>query len=208
MELQEKKHIITIGGMLGSGKSSTAQLVAERLNYTHYSAGDVMRQLGKEQGIDDIRAFNIASEGKKKFDYEVDERTKLIGKTETNVVFDSHMAWRFIPNSFKVFLNLDETAAAERILAGMTPERRSSEEVPDSVAGYAGLLKERKASNVRRYVDLYQVNPYAPELYDFVVETSQHSLSEVADIVIDAYNAWLGYHSDCKSARFLLQSLA
>ena len=186
-----KKHIITISGSLGSGKSSTARKISERLNYKHYSAGEVMRQLGKEQGIDDIRAFNLSIENKQDFDFQVDERTKLIGETEENVVFDGHMVGHFIPNSFKVFLSLDEVKAAERILAGMTPERRDSEHVSDSPAEYALLLRERKDSNVRRYRDLYQVNPYLPELYDLVIDTDNYSLEEVVEMILDAYDDWL-----------------
>jgi len=35
-----KKHIITITGLPGSGKSSTADEVARTLNYTRFSGGD------------------------------------------------------------------------------------------------------------------------------------------------------------------------
>lgn len=190
MEVRDKKHIITIGGMLGSGKSSTAKLVAERLSYRHYSAGDVMRQLGKEQGIKDIRAFNLASEGKKDFDYHVDERTKLIGETDDRLVFDGHMAWRFIPQSFRVFLHLDETIAAIRILNNMDESRRVSEHISGDTDEYADFLRERKASNMRRYADLYETNPYVEKHYSFVVDTSQFSLDEVSGIIIDAYHKW------------------
>ena len=186
-----KKHIITISGLLGSGKSSTARKISERLNSKHYSAGEVMRQLGKEQGIDDVRAFNLSIENKQDFDFQVDERTKLIGETEENVVFDGHMVGHFIPDSFRVFLSLDEVKAAERILAGMTPERRDSEHVSDSPAEYALLLRERKDSNVRRYRDLYQVDPYLPELYDLVIDTDNHSLEEVVEMILGAYDDWL-----------------
>ncbi len=191
MEVQDKKHIITIGGMLGSGKSSTAKLVAKRLDYRHYSAGDVMRQLGKEQGIEDIRTFNLASEGKKDVDYQIDERTKLIGETEDRLVFDGHMAWRFIPQSFRVFLHLDESIASVRILNNIDEFRRASEHISGDTDEYADLLRERKASNMRRYAELYQTNPYMEKHYDLVVDTSQYDLDEVSNIIIEAYSKWL-----------------
>lgn len=190
MEVRDKKHIITVGGMLGSGKSSTAKLVAKHLGYQHYSAGDVMRQIGKEQGIEDIRTFNLASEGKKDFDHQVDERTKLIGETEDRLVFDGHMAWRFIPQSFRVFLHLDENLAAARILNSMDEFRRASEHISGDTNEYASLLRERKASNIRRYSELYQTNPYVEKHYDFVVDTSQHDLNEVSNMIIEAYYEW------------------
>lgn len=187
----EKKHIITIGGLLGSGKSSAARLVAEKLAYTHYSAGDLMRQLAKENGYDDIRDFNLASEGTTSADDQVDERTRQIGETGSNIVFDGHMSWRFIPGSFKVFLTLDSQMAAERILGSMTPERKASEHVTDDASAYAKLLDERKSSNVRRYEALYGVDPYRPDYYDCVIDTRDSDLEEVAEKIINAYELWL-----------------
>ncbi len=46
-----KKQIITIAGSLGSGKSSTANRVAEILRYTRSSTGDFMRAIANERGI-------------------------------------------------------------------------------------------------------------------------------------------------------------
>lgn len=187
-----KKQIITIAGMLGSGKSSTAKLVAERLGYTHYSVGDLMRQLGKEQGIEDIRTFNLASEGKRDFDHQVDERTKHIGENEDEVVFDGHMSWHFVPRAFKVFLDVDPLVAARRVLNGMDANRRVSEHIPESPEEYAELLEERRQSNMRRWKELYDVDPYNPELFDLVINTAEKSLDEVVEEVVSSYRRWLG----------------
>ena len=187
-----KKQIITIAGMLGSGKSSTAKQVAAELNFTHYSAGDLMRQIGKEQGIEDIRAFNLASEGKKDFDLQVDERTKKLGEDDEKIVFDGHMSWHFVPQSFRVFLDIDPLIAAQRVLAGMDHNRRVSEHIPDSPEEYAALLEERRQSNMRRYRQLYDVNPYSPEHFDLVISTESNSLEDVVKEVIEKYRIWLG----------------
>jgi len=186
-----KKQIITIAGMLGSGKSSTAKEVAARLDFTHYSGGDLMRQIGKEQGIEDIRAFNLASEGKRDFDHQVDERTRQIGENEDRVVFDGHMSWHFVPQAFKVFLDVDPLIAAQRVLDGMDHNRRVSEHIPESPEEYAELLEERRQSNMRRWKELYDVDPYNPELYDLVINTAEKSLEEVVEEVVSKYRSWL-----------------
>jgi len=41
----KRKHIITISGRPGSGKSTTADKVAELLGYTRHSSGDMVRQI-------------------------------------------------------------------------------------------------------------------------------------------------------------------
>ena len=43
-----KKEIITIAGANGSGKSSTAKKLALQLKFKHFSSGDFMRQIARE----------------------------------------------------------------------------------------------------------------------------------------------------------------
>src|ERR1035437_2410244 len=109
-----KKHIITIAGKLGSGKSSTAKMVAEILNYKHYSTGDFMRSIADEKGIPLVK-FNKIAENDPSIDKILDDRNKEIGNME-NIVLDSRLGFYFIPESFKVFLELDPSIASERIL--------------------------------------------------------------------------------------------
>ncbi|MFO8015868.1 MAG: AAA family ATPase, partial [Candidatus Woesearchaeota archaeon] len=42
---------ITISGKPGSGKSTVARLVAERLGLNHYSLGDMQREVAREKCI-------------------------------------------------------------------------------------------------------------------------------------------------------------
>lgn len=186
-----KKQIITIGGLLGSGKSSASKQVAEKLNYHYHSAGNLMRQLAKENGYDDVREFNFASEGSSTADDLVDQKTVEIGKTGNQIVFDSHMAWYFIPDSFKVFLIVDPLVASKRILNSMSEERKATEHVVDDINEYAKLLEERKASNIRRYKALYSTDPYTPEHYDCVVDATSLNLEEVVEEIIKSYQDWL-----------------
>ena len=57
----QRKHIITISGKPGSGKSSTADRVAELLSYTRYSSGDFVRDMTRKQKIT-LTAFNEIAE--------------------------------------------------------------------------------------------------------------------------------------------------
>lgn len=188
--MSDKKHIITISGKPGSGKSTTGKLLASKLSYERFSSGDLFRSIAKERGID-INAINELAETEKEIDHMVDERLQEIGKTGSNLIIDSRMAWHWIPNSFRVYLELDLTEAAARIITHMDPERRSVENVPDSVEAYAAVLQDRLNSEIKRYQNLYQVNPYDPSNYDLVVDTAINNPEEVAHIVFQAYQAWL-----------------
>lgn len=187
----EKKHIITIAGKPGSGKSTTSKLVAKELGYKHFSSGALFRSIAKERGID-VVAINLLAETEKEIDYLVDQRLRDIGNEDNEVVIDSRMAWHWMPQSFKVYLDLDVVVAAERIIKNSDPERMQAENIPNSIPEYAGELQKRLDSEAKRYMDLYQVNPYDTHHYDLVVDTQTHNIEQAVNKVLTEYKTWLG----------------
>ena len=91
MKFMKKKHIITIAGKPGSGKSFTSRTVAEKLGYDHFSSGGLFRAIGKERGIS-VLDTNLAAEQEKEIDHMVDEKLRNIYQTENDLVVDSRMA--------------------------------------------------------------------------------------------------------------------
>lgn len=185
-----KKHIITIAGRPGSGKSTTSKAIAKELGYEHFSSGDLFRAIGKERGFD-VHDTNLLAEKEKEIDELVDQRLRDIGATQDNVAIDSRMAWHWIPQSFKVFLDLDLNVAAQRILANMTPERIENEHIPTELQEYANRLASRLASETKRYKRLYNVDPYDSANYDLVVDTAMTDADAVLAHVLDEYRKWL-----------------
>lgn len=53
-----KKHIISLGGELASGKGSVSKVLMERLKFGVYKNGDYFRKLARESGMD-VTSFNI-----------------------------------------------------------------------------------------------------------------------------------------------------
>lgn len=186
----QKKQIITLAGRPGSGKSSTSRELASQLGYEHFSSGDLFRAIGKERGSD-VHQTNLAAEDGSDVDAIVDQRIKEIGATQENVVIDSRLAWHWIPTSFKVYLNLDLNIAARRIIENTDPVRLEHEHIPDDPEAYAAALKERLASEARRYKALYDANPYDTSNYDLVVDTAAESFEEVVEHILTSYKAWL-----------------
>ena len=185
-----KKHIITIGGRPGSGKSTTAKSVATCLGYQHFSSGDLFRALARERDIDVLQA-NLTAEENAEIDHAVDGRLKEMGATENQLVVDSRMAWHWMPFSFKVFLDLELPVAAGRILQNMDEKRRISEHIPADPGEYAKTLWRRLESESRRYKALYDVDPYRLDNYDLVVDTAQHNIEQTIALVLQGYEQWL-----------------
>lgn len=184
-----KKHIITITGFPGSGKSSTAKGVASKLGYEHFSSGDLYRKMAGERGLS-VEELNFAAEKQREIDLEVDELIKRIGKEKENLVMDSRMAFNWIPDSFKVFLELDPKIAAKRTFAHIQKEGRASQSGSSIDEVLENTLKRRN-SEQKRYQSLYNVDITDKTQFDLVVDTGVHDLNEVINIVIAAYQKWL-----------------
>lgn len=183
-----KKSIITIGGDLGSGKSSTAKAVAAALGYTHHSSGDAFRKMAEERGLS-VEAINITAEEQKEIDYEVDEWLQKIYLENDNMVLDSRLAFHWMPKSFKVYLMLDEKTAAERIYSHIQKEGRVSEKA-SSVDEVLRSISSRSASEHKRYLSLYNVEATSHFNFDLVINTNHNDLKTVTNIVLAAYEAW------------------
>jgi len=185
-----KKHIITIAGMPGSGKSTTAKAVAKQLEFRHFSSGDLFRSIAKEKGVDVLQA-NLNAEKNAEIDYLVDARLREIGDTDDEIVVDSRTAWHWIPQSFKVFLDVDLLLAAKRILHGMDIARLASEHVSLDPDEYAHILQSRLDSENRRYKALYKIDPNDKDNYDLVIDTAVISEDQVINMVIDGFQGWV-----------------
>lgn len=190
MKRMQKKTIITIAGRPGSGKSTTSKGIAAELGYQHFSSGDLFRAIGRERGID-VTETNLVAEKEAEIDFLVDQRLRDIGESESEVVIDSRLAWHWMPNSFKVYLNLDLQVAAVRILAHMDATRLESEQVHSDPKEYAAALQERLDIEARRYKSLYDVNPYDEKNYDLVVDTAVNNPEQVRALIIERYQLWL-----------------
>lgn len=183
-----KKELITIAGSLGSGKSSTAKAVARELGYKHFSSGDLFREIATERG-ESVEATNISAEVKKDIDHQVDARLQKMGKDEDKLVIDSRLAWHWMPDSFKVFLQLDTNSAADRIFQDVLKKSRVSEHA-HSAQDVRASIERRFASEQKRYMSLYGVDPTERKNFDLVIDTKDNDLDSVVAIILKEYQLW------------------
>lgn len=185
-----KKEIITICGGLGSGKSSTANSVAEKLNYQRFSSGDFFRQIAIDLGIS-VTELNIKAETDKEVDYLVDEKIRSMRNSD-KVVIDSRTAFHWIPESFKVYLDLPQEIAKHRVLSNLQSNKtRQASEKEKTVEEIYEKMQERLNSEQKRYWDLYKIDNTKKEQFNLVIDTNKNNLEEVVDIIINEYGNWL-----------------
>jgi len=187
----EKKHIITISGKPGSGKSSTADKVAELLSYTRYSSGDIVRNLLAEEHMT-LAEYNKLAIKDFSLDEKVDLKLREL-RDDNDIVIDSRLGFYWIPESFKVYLDLDIQLATVRIFKDSQSNslRSQTGEIDSSLNEVAVQVKKRMDSEQSRFKSLYGVDPYNSDLFDLVIDTSRHSPQTVALNVFDTYKRWL-----------------
>ncbi|MFA5751384.1 MAG: AAA family ATPase [Candidatus Paceibacterota bacterium] len=185
-----KKEIISITGTLGSGKSSTAKLVAEKLGYKHYSAGDFFRNIGLKLGIS-VNEVSKRAETDFEIDKMTDDEVRKVGRMD-KIVIDSRLAFHFIPESFKVYLDLPPEIAKERILDNIKENslRKQSEQSENADEIYKRII-QRLESERKRYKEYYGVIHTDTGNYDLIIDTNKNNLEEVVNIVIAKYKDWL-----------------
>ena len=178
--------ILAISGRPGSGKSSVAKELAARLGLRHVSAGDFMRQIAEERGISVLELSRIA-EDDDAVDREIDARSAQLGATGESFIIDSRLAWFFIPEPVKVFLDVSIDVAVSRIYG----DERGSERENIDLDTTKRNTEERAASEAFRYQTYYGIDYLDPSNYDLVLDSSELSVHAVAD-EIEAYLATIG----------------
>lgn len=187
----KRQHIITISGKPGSGKSSTADRVAELLGYTRYSSGDIVRQLLKKYKMS-LEEYNKRAESNHELDEKVDESLRDL-RDSKDVVIDSRLGFYWIPESFKVYLDLDIELATARIFkdAVTNTSRSGAGTSTTSLNTVAQQVRDRMQGEQNRFRRLYGVDPYDDAHFDFVIDTSRQNVQSVAIAIFDAYKEWL-----------------
>jgi len=184
-----KKHIITIAGVPGSGKSSAAAGVARVLGYEHFSSGDLFRKMAAERGLS-IEEINFAAEKQREIDQSVDELLRSMGKEKDNLVIDSRTAFHWIPGSFKIFLQLNLAVAAQRIFAQIQEKERVSQ-VALSLEQVSLNTLKRLESEKKRFRGLYGIDFMDEKNYDLVIDTGVNDLQKVIEMIVQAYHEYL-----------------
>ena len=170
---------ITISGKAGSGKSTVAKILSEKLKLKHYSIGDLMRAMASDKKISLIE-LNKLAEKDKSIDFELDDRLKKLGKAKDNFVVDGRLTAFFIPNAeVRVFLETDDKVRAERILK----DKRAHEESKD-IDEMIRKIHDREESEKKRYRQYYGVDYSDKKLYNLVIDTTTMPPNEVVETII------------------------
>lgn len=175
---------ITITGNLGSGKSSIAKIIKEK-GYEIISTGNIFRELAMEKGLS-VEEFNqqvneATKRGDRSVDQMIDDTTTRIGKERDMILFDSRLAWNFVPDSFKVFVITDIDEASRRVFNDSV--RANSESYDSQETCKKALINRQELESVR-FKDIYSIDYYNMSNYNLVIESTSAAPAELADEIL------------------------
>ncbi len=175
------KHIITLSGDIGSGKSSVATELQQLTAYGIIGTGKIQRAIAERRGMTTLE-LNKISATDRSVDDEIDNFVLETGKTQDHLIIDSRLAWYFIPAAFKVYLSVDAMIGAERVFnAG-----RSDEHNPSLEATLQNNLK-RQTYEDQRFYKLYDVHFRHYHNYDLIVDTSYCAPATIARKIVECF---------------------
>ncbi len=179
------KHIITLSGDIGSGKSSVAACLATQTGYEIVGTGKIQRAIAEKRGMTTLE-LNERSETDRSVDDEIDSFVINMGKTRDNLIVDSRLAWHFIPAAYKVYLSVAPEVGAERVYNAL----RKDENNVSLELTLANNLN-RQSLEVARFKKLYAVNFRDQANYDLVIDTSLSNPEEIASDIFSGFSYWL-----------------
>lgn len=181
--------IVTIGGKPGSGKTTVAHMLAEKLGFERVCAGEIFRDQAKKVGV------SLDEYGKRALeDEEIDrtldslvmDRVMSLFNQGMSVVADGRLTGRLLcekgVEAFKVWIDADFSVRSERIAGrdGIGTEEASSG------------IKRREEVERRRYLSIYGIDLGDLSEYDLVIDSSNLTPDEVLERIVDGLKRCAG----------------
>lgn len=172
-----KMERITLGGFAGSGKSTVAKIICDKLNYEFISVGNFTRDYAKKEFGVSINEFQEMCKQNPELDRDIDRKFQALCNSTKRIVVDYRLGFRFVEDAFCVLLKVTDEVAFQRL---QNAERGM--EKTDAVS-----IKERNENMRARFIEQYNVDFSDERNYDLVVNTDLISSEQVADMIIDSF---------------------
>ena len=173
---------ITIFWLAGSGTTTIAKILSKQLNYTFISTGNIFRKYAQEAGMDLYKFENTIVKKDPNFDIKLDNKMKEFWEKNDNFIFESRLAWNFIPDSLKIYLDCEQSERYKRI------QNREQWKIEDIT--FFNLRREKELEI--RYKKIYPHIDFPPkkEIFDIYIDTTDKDPKNILNIILKQLDAW------------------
>lgn len=144
------------------------------------------RQLAEEMNLS-ISEFNQLGkkpENQKFFDLKYEDFQRGLDPSE-KIILDSRLGFLCQPKAFKIFLDIEDSIAAERIWK----DKRTTDSFKKLEEAIA-TTQTRNQEDQQRFITLYKINIYDFHHYDLKIDTSNLNPDEVVELILHTFNQW------------------
>lgn len=172
--LVDEKLKITISGIGGVGKGTTAKILGKKLNLKTLSGGDFFRKKAEELDKT-LYEFDEFVKDNPEYDREIDFMQKSFGEEYSGFILESRLGWFFVPDSVKIKLICEE---GERLKRVNEREGGDFEEIKKN--------EERRLKSINeRYRKLYDIDNFQDKNnFNLIVDTTKNNPEEVVGIIL------------------------
>ncbi len=172
--------IVTVSGLIGSGKTSVCRELSALTGWRVISAGTILRRMAEERSLSVIELNEIAKTDKT-IDKLIDDQLIALQNSPEPLIVDSRLAWFFIRQSYKIHLVVDTAIAGDRVFRA----QRSDESYGTPADAYAANAQRQTIEN-ERFKQYYGIDCEDWRNYDLILDSSTLAPSELGRIMHDA----------------------
>lgn len=169
--------LITISGLSGSGKSTAAKGLSERLGIPTVDIGQIFRAMAKKRGMD-VVAFGKYVEEHPEIDRELDAAMVRKARRDGDLILQGRLAG---------LMTAKEGLPAVRVWIAASSRVRASRVARRQGVSYKAAMAEisrRDRDNLVRYRQTYGLDLNDLSIYDIVVRTDNLTLEEVVSCLV------------------------
>lgn len=183
--------IITLSGTPGSGKSTIAKQLLEKLHAQRVYVGGIRRELARQKGMT-LEQLNEYAKTNPETDKDVDEaaaqEARELAKTSPCVIVEGRTQFHFLPESFKIFLKVDLSEAAKRIWLELQEKQaqvQRNEGTFTSLEQLKQSIIKRDEQDAQRYLKYYDFDHRDESQYDYILDTTHLTIEQVVQTVFE-----------------------
>ena len=173
--------LLTVSGLAGSGKTTTAAGLADVLGYEHVSGGDIFRDLAAERGYSPVE-FNELAEEDPRIDRDLDRRLYEMARDRDDLVLESRLAGWLAGDAADLRFWL--TAPFD------VRTRRVAEREEKTLDLAREETRRREESEAARYGEYYDIDIHDLGIYDVVCNTARWGPDAVCELLAGSARAY------------------